>query len=77
MTHPPEHQSPAPRGVTVLLQPSGKTCVVPPKPVHVVLAQLNIRPTTVLVIREGGLLTPDTALKNGDSIIVRTVVSSG
>ncbi|GFM38591.1 hypothetical protein DSM19430T_32750 [Desulfovibrio psychrotolerans] len=51
--------------------------MVPPKPVHVVLAQLNIRPTTVLVIREGGLLTPDTALKNGDSIIVRTVVSSG
>ncbi len=66
-----------PYGVTVTLQPSNKTEVLPVRSVLQLLNKLQIRPTTVLVIRDGGLLTPDQRLNHGDEIIVRTVVSSG
>ncbi len=71
--------SPTPvlRGVTVTLEPANTTRVVSAKNVQQLLDALQIRPTTVLVIRDGGLLTPDLKLNHGDRVIVRTVVSSG
>lgn len=66
-----------PYGVNVTLQPSNQTHVMQVRSVLQLLNKLSIRPTTVLVIRDGGLLTPDQRLHHGDDIIVRTVVSSG
>ncbi|WBF66472.1 hypothetical protein LN040_12115 [Desulfovibrio subterraneus] len=67
----------APYGVTVTLEPANETRVMQVKNVQQMLSQLQIRPTTVLVIRDGGLLTPDLKLQHGDKVTVRTVVSSG
>ena len=68
---------PAPYGVTVTLEPANETRVMQVKNVQQMLSQLQIRPATVLVIRDGGLLTPDLKLQHGDKVTVRTVVSSG
>lgn len=68
----------APATVTVLLQPQEKTRVLPrPKTVRQLLAVLEMREETALVAREGELLTPDRRIYTGDSLLVRTVVSSG
>lgn len=65
-------------GVTILLQPQEKTIHMDKvKSVTQLLNRLDIRMGTALVIRDGELLTQDRMLRNGDSIIVRTVVSSG
>ncbi len=48
-----------------------------PKTVSQLLARLGIRQGTALVIREGELLTPDRRIENGETIIVRSVVSQG
>lgn len=64
--------------VTVLLQPEGKSFVMPrPKTVLQLLRKLDIRRGSALVIRDGGLLTPDREILPNDSIIVRVVTSSG
>ena len=74
-------QETPPRGpavITVLLQPGDKEISLPrPKTVLQLLHKLDIRPGTALVIREGGLLTPDRAIAHGDHITVRVVTSSG
>lgn len=68
----------APATVKVLLQPQEKTLELPrPKTVRQLLASLALREETALVAREGELLTPDRRIYTGDSLLVRTVVSSG
>ena len=48
-----------------------------PKTVRQLLERLSLRQDAALVIREGGLLTPDRRIEIGDSITVRIVTSSG
>lgn len=68
----------APQEITVLLQPEGKEFAMPrPKTVLQLLHRLDVRPGTALVIREGGLLTPDRAILPGEHVTVRLVTSSG
>ncbi|MFV0420985.1 MoaD/ThiS family protein [Oleidesulfovibrio sp.] len=65
-------------GTTVELQPSGKKLELPyVTSVHQLLNKVGARKGTVLVIRDGKLLTPDRKLFRGDELIVRTVVSAG
>lgn len=64
--------------ITVNFEPSGQTKTIPrPRTVTQLLNRLKLRPGTVLVIREGGLLTPDREILPGDVITLRSVVSSG
>ena len=48
-----------------------------PKTVSALLAQLQIVPEAVLVIRDATLLTRDEAVSEGDEIEVRPVLSGG
>ncbi|MDX1620282.1 MAG: ATP-binding protein, partial [Nitriliruptorales bacterium] len=48
-----------------------------PKQVREVLDELDINPTTVLVIRDGQLLTHETSLDDRDEIEIRPVISGG
>lgn len=67
-----------PATVTVLLQPQEKTLVLKrPKTARQLLAALDLREETALVVREGELLTPDRRIYSGDTLLVRKVVSSG
>lgn len=67
-----------PATVTVRLEPENREVVVPrPKTVFMLLKALNVRRGTALVIRAGGLLTPDREVLPGDQITVRVVTSSG
>ena len=64
--------------VSITLEPQGKTMDMPrPKTVCQLLRNLGLRQGTALVIRDGGLLTQDREIRPGDSITIRTVVSSG
>ncbi len=45
--------------------------------VRQLLHRLDEKVNSVLVIRQGRLLTPDMHLKDGDEIVVRSVRSSG
>jgi len=45
--------------------------------VRQLLNRLGEKVNTVLVIRQGRLLTPDVRLQSGDEIVVRSVRSSG
>ena len=68
----------SPPTITVLMQPEEKTMELPrPKTVLQLLGRLGIRRGSALVIREGGLLTPDREILPGDHITIRTVTSSG
>ncbi len=67
-----------PPTVTVRLEPAGRTLVLPrPKTVLMLLKALEIRRGTALVIRDGGLLTPDREVRPGDEFTVRIVTSAG
>ena len=67
-----------PPSITVHLEPQGQTLTLPRhKTVRQLLHKLSIRESTALVIRDGGLLTQDRAILAGDTITIRTVVSSG
>ena len=74
-------KSPGPRSphtVTVNLLPAGRVLILPrPKTALGLLQRLNIPPGTALVIRAGGLLTPDREILPNDEITVRIVTSSG
>lgn len=64
--------------ITVTIEPQGKEEVF--KKVNTVLQlhnKLNFRPGSVLVIRNGELLTPDMQLFSGDHITLRIVTSQG
>lgn len=64
--------------VTVILEPEGKTVLLPKaRTARQVLAALDRRPLTALVIRDGELLTPDRAVAAGDTVRVRAVMSAG
>ena len=68
----------SPQTVTMLLQPGDKEIVLPrPKSVLQLLGRLGLRRGTVLVIRDGVLLTPDLTIRPGDHIILRRVTSHG
>lgn len=64
--------------ITLELQPEGRICTMErPKTVRQLLDRLDLLEETALVIRDGTLLTPDLAIRPGDSIIVRQVTSRG
>ncbi|MDL2266501.1 hypothetical protein LJC46_00750 [Desulfovibrio sp. OttesenSCG-928-G15] len=64
--------------VQILLEPEGKSFSMPrPKTVLQLLNKLGIRRSTALVIRNGGLLTPDQRIFPNDAVTVRIVTSSG
>ena len=67
-----------PASITVRLLPEDKSIAMPrPKTVQGLLQRLEIRRGTALVIRNGGLLTPDREILPGDEITIRRVTSSG
>lgn len=67
-----------PSGVTVVLQPEEKQLTLHKvRTVRAVLAALNLRPGMALVVKNGELLTPDRAVRSGDTLLVRIVMSSG
>ena len=67
-----------PHTVTVNLLPAGRVLTLPrPKTALGLLRRLGIPSGAALVIRAGGLLTPDREILPGDEITVRIVASSG
>ena len=68
----------SPREITVCMEPSGKEfTMLRVKTVLQLHKKLDIKPGTALIIRDGGLLTPDREILPDDHITVRTVVSQG
>ncbi len=64
--------------ITLIREPGGRAeTVTRPKTAGRLLKDLGIRQGTALVIRDGELLTHDRTVEANDTIIVRTVVSSG
>jgi len=64
--------------IKVRLEPDGKDLEFHGlKTVLGLLNKLGLRPTMALVVRGGGLLTPDIRIKSGDEILVRKVTSAG
>ncbi len=64
--------------ITVRLEPEGTELTYPSiNTVLQLLNKLKLRPTAALVIRDGGLLTPDLRLYSGDEITVWMVGSRG
>ena len=60
-----------------LRQPDRTVEVVDVRRVKDLLAQLEVLPTTVLVIRDGALLTSQDELRDGDKVEVRFAISGG
>jgi sulfur carrier protein ThiS len=64
--------------VTARLRPPDRTVDVPDvRRVTDLLAQLEVLPGQVLVIRDGELLTGDDELRDGDRVEVRFAISGG
>jgi sulfur carrier protein ThiS len=64
--------------VTARLRPPDRTVQVSDvRRVKDLLARLDVLPSTVLVIREGTLLTSEDELHDGDRIEVRFAISGG
>jgi sulfur carrier protein ThiS len=64
--------------VTARLRPPDRTVEVPDvRRVTDLLAQLEVLPGQVLVIRDGELLTGDDELRDGDRVEVRFAISGG
>lgn len=64
--------------ITVTFEPGNKTVSIPrPRSVTQLLNRLKLKPGQVLVIRDGGLLTPDRGILPGDNITLRNVTSAG
>ena len=64
--------------VTARLRPPDRTVEVPDaRRVADLLAHLEVLPTTVLVIRDGALLTSQDELHDGDQVEVRFAISGG
>lgn len=83
MEHAPEtahgqRRAFAPRTITVRLQPREQLLTMPrEKTVLQVLRKLGIRPATAIVVRDGGLLTPDREVLPDDTLLIRVVTSCG
>ena len=60
-----------------LSQPDRTLELQGPKQVKAILKNLDIIPATVLVIRDGGLLTEDEMVRDVHSIEIRSVISGG
>lgn len=64
--------------VIVVREPEGKEIAFEKlNTVQQLLNRLGERVNSVLVIRDGTLLTPDRRLRDGDTVIVRSVRSRG
>lgn len=64
--------------ITVRIEPENRELTIDrAATVTQLLHKLDRKPGRALVIRDGGLLTPDLNLKDGDHIIVRDVGSRG
>jgi sulfur carrier protein ThiS len=64
--------------VTAQLRPPGRTVeVADARRVGELLARLDVKPSTVLVIRDGELLTEADELLDGDAVEVRFAISGG
>jgi sulfur carrier protein len=64
--------------ITVRLEPENKEFSMDrPGTVALLLHKVGRKPGRALVIRDGGLLTPDLNLRDGDHITVRDVGSRG
>lgn len=64
--------------ITVLLEPENREVTVErARTVSQLLNRVGRKPGRALVIRDGGLLTPDLNLKDGDRITIRDVGSRG
>jgi sulfur carrier protein ThiS len=64
--------------VTAQLRPPGRTVeVADARRVGDLLARLEVKPSTVLVIRDGELLTDADELHDGDRVEVRFAISGG
>ncbi len=64
--------------MTARLRPPDRTVeVADVERVADLLAKLEVLPTTVLVIRDGDLLTSQDRLRDGDSVEVRFAISGG
>jgi sulfur carrier protein ThiS len=60
-----------------LRNPDREVEVVGGRAVRAILDELGVNPDTVLVIREGELVTRETRLDDADEIEVRPVISGG
>ncbi len=64
--------------VTARLRPPDRMVeVADVRRVKDLLARLEVLPTTVLVIRDGALLTSEDELRDGDAVEVRFAISGG
>jgi len=64
--------------ITVRLEPENKEFTMDrPGTVTLLLHKVGRKPGRALVIRDGGLLTPDLNLRDGDHITIRDVGSRG
>jgi sulfur carrier protein ThiS len=64
--------------VTARLRPPDRMVeVTDVRRVKDLLARLEVLPTTVLVIRDGALLTSEDELRDGDAVEVRFAISGG
>jgi sulfur carrier protein len=64
--------------ITVRLEPENRDLTIDrAATVMQLLQKIGRKPGRALVIRNGGLLTPDLNLKDGDHVIVRDVGSRG
>ncbi len=72
------HRRGAPVLVTARLRPPDRMVeVADVRRVKDLLARLEVLPTTVLVIRDGALLTSEDELRDGDAVEVRFAISGG
>jgi sulfur carrier protein len=60
-----------------LRNPDREVDVAGERPVREILKELGIEPDTVLVIRDGELITRETRVRDGDALEVRPVISGG
>ncbi len=64
--------------ITIRIEPEGTELTYPKiNTVLQLLNKLKLRPTDALVIRDGGLLTPDLPVRPGDALTVWLVGSRG
>lgn len=64
--------------ITIRIEPEGTELVYPRiNTVLQLLNKLKLRPTDALIVRDGGLLTPDLRLAPGDAVTVWLVGSRG
>ena len=60
-----------------LRNPDREVELIGGRPLHQVLRELAIQPDTVLVIRDGELLTRDVHVEQDDTLEIRPVISGG